>query len=265
MYAVFLHAHQKIDRTAYRHLGILLPSAHFFPSLKNIMHFEGHNGPDATKLKNKENVEQPWHFVDPFDDSDTALHGLIEHHYSSLVVALKSRDEVRSAFEAAWLAHALVDGLTPAHHYPYEKELEELRGEDRHSRKGLFGRAFVKGDTARDSLRRSYQLIGPKGLLTNHAMFEGGAYTIIKPMKFSRAIPTPADLVAVQEQGVVAIFQRYAREIAVLDMYHRYTEKGWTPKLMRDIRRELAPRMVAIVTLAWYAAICESHELENQS
>ncbi len=127
MYAVFLHAHQKIDRIAYRHLKKLLGEGAFFPPLKSIYHFEGKNGPDATKLKNKENVDQPWHFINPLDVEDTDLHHYIADHYSALVKALKEKDEVRSAFEASWLAHALVDGLTPAHHYPYEEALEELR------------------------------------------------------------------------------------------------------------------------------------------
>ena len=254
MYAVFLHAHQKIDRTAYRHLRKLAGPNVFFPSLKNIYHFEGKNGPDATKLKNKENVEQPWHFVDPLNIADTKLHRLIEGHYGALVESLRARDEIRSAFEASWLAHALVDGLTPAHHFPYEEALEELRGEDRHSRKGLVGRAYVKGETRRDSFRRSMQLIGPKGLLTTHAMFEGGAYTIMAPLRLNQALPTPEDIADIQKYGVVGYFQRIAKEIASFEMYERFSTNGWTTKLSRDIRRELGPRMVKMVTLAWYVA-----------
>lgn len=254
MYAVFLHAHQKIDRTAHRHLRKLGGGSAFFPKLKDIYHFEGKNGPDSTKLKNKENVEQPWHFIDPLDIEDTELHRYIDDHYSALVSALKDRDEVRSAFEASWLAHALVDGLTPAHHYPYEEALEELRGDTRHTRKGLVGRAYVKGDTRRDSVKLSLKLIGPKGLLTSHALFEGGAFTIMAPLRLTRAQPTPEDIAEIQKYGVVGYFQRIAREIASYEMYARYTKSGWTQKLSRDIRRELAPRMVKMVTLAWYAA-----------
>ncbi|HEX8182346.1 MAG TPA: hypothetical protein VF575_01975 [Candidatus Saccharimonadales bacterium] len=259
MYAVFLHAHQKIDKVAYRHLLSLHDKDVFFPALPQIIHFEGRNGPDAAKLKNKENVEQPWHFIDPFDEADTSLHYLISDHYTNLVTALAARDEIRSGFEAAWLAHALVDGLTPAHHYPYEKELEALRGDVRHSRKGLVGRAYVKGDNRRDSLRRSFQLIGPKGLLTTHAMFEGGAYSIMAPMRLKKALPTREDLIAIRQHGIVEIFHRYAREIASYDLYVRFYEQGWTPKLTRDIRRELAPRMVRIVTLSWFAALCDAN------
>lgn len=259
MYAVFFHAHQKIDRVAHRHLSAMLEADVFFPKLLRIIHFEGKRGPDATKLKNKENTEQPWHFVDPFDITDTDLHGQIESHYHSLVQTLKEKDEVRAAFEAAWLAHALVDGLTPAHHHPYEKELEALRGENRRSRKGLVGRAYVKGDSRRDSLLRSYQLVGPKGLLTTHAAFEGGAYTIMAPLRLNSAYPTREELAMVRKEGLTAVFQKLAREIAGHDLYQRFYDSGWTPKLTRDIRREMAPRMVRMVTLAWYSALCDAH------
>lgn len=254
MYAILLHAHQKIDRTSYKHLQRLSDEPFFFPSIKDIIHFEGRNGPDATKLKNKVSIEQPWHFVDPFNADDTQLHGYVTNHYDALVSALKVKDEVKCAFEAAWLAHALVDGLTPAHHYPYEEELELLRGEDRRSRKGLVGRAYVKGETRSDSLRKSLLLVGPKGLLTNHAMFEGGAYTIMRPLKLGQALPRKEHIEALEKYGVLGMFQRFAREIGALDMYGKYSKAGWTPRLIRQIRRELAPRMVMMVTLAWYAA-----------
>lgn len=263
MYAVFLHAHQKIDRIAYRHLRKIAGKEVFFPKLKLIYHFEGENGPDSTKLKNKVGVEQPWHFIDPFNVKDTDLHCYIEDHFGALVSALRDKDEVRSAFEASWLAHALVDGLTPAHHYPYEKELEELRGEERHTRKGLVGRAFVKGETRRDSLRRSLQLIGPKGLLTTHAMFEGGAYTIMAPLRLNNALPSAKDRAEILKYGVIGYFQRIAREIASYEMYERFYQDGWTHKLTKDIRRELAPRMVMMVALAWYAAMHEARSAED--
>ena len=44
---------------------------------------------------------------------------------SDLRRAVKN-DKTRAAFEAAWLAHALTDGLTPAHHYPYQEAVSEL-------------------------------------------------------------------------------------------------------------------------------------------
>ncbi|HUC89467.1 MAG TPA: hypothetical protein VMR45_01575 [Patescibacteria group bacterium] len=257
MYAFILHAHQKIDRVALRHLKTLAGTPVKFPSQKEILHFEGKNGPDASKFKGTVD-EQPWHFIDPFDPHDTNLHGVIGGHYDRLVKALKDNNRVRASFEAAWLAHALVDGLTPPHHFPYEAELERLRGEQRHSRTTLKDRAIVKGETPSESLRRSYELVGPKGLLTTHTVFEAGAYMILAPSRLQHGLPTEHDIDLLHELGVIGYFQRMAREVAALDMFNAFRRTGWTPKLARQVRRELAPRMVKTVTIAWYAACIDA-------
>src|SRR5262245_809640 len=120
-------AHQKIDRLARLSLKQYLDDNDRFPSTKLILHFEGINGPDAIKHKSLAEAE-PWHYFSPFDEQDTRLIEILDAHYDQLVMALKNKDEVRAAFEASWLAHAVVDGLTPAHHYPYEEKLAEIRG-----------------------------------------------------------------------------------------------------------------------------------------
>ena len=122
-----LGAHQKIDRVAYRHLQKITKQSEGFPPLKLLLHFEGKNGPDGIKRKSPAK-DEPWHFYNPFDDDDTGLIEYIERHYEELVTELKKGNMERAAFNAAWLAHALVDGLTPAHHFPYEEKLIELRG-----------------------------------------------------------------------------------------------------------------------------------------
>src|ERR1700712_3683222 len=96
-----LGAHQKIDKIARRYLWELSPHVEF-PSLKQILHFEGHNGPDAIKRKSPAK-DEPWHFFQPFDATDTQLLCLIEHHYDRLVQALRACDMIRASFEAAWL------------------------------------------------------------------------------------------------------------------------------------------------------------------
>jgi len=260
VYAVIFHAHQKIDRVAYRHVRRLVGKPEGLPELKDILHFEGKRGPDASKLKNNPGAgELPWHFVDPFDIDDTELAQTIQHHYDKLVGALKGKNQTRAAFEAAWLAHALVDGLTPPHHYPYEEELEDLRGgEDRSSRTSMVRRITVKGETHRESVRRSFKLVGPKGLLMTHTAFEAGAYAIILPLGLDNAYPSPDELHLVRTLGVPVYFERLAREVGALNLYERFYKLGWTPKLARIVRRELAPRMVMMVTLAWYSALVDA-------
>jgi hypothetical protein len=253
MYAIFLRTHQKIDRAAYKNLKGLLRPDDFFPSLKTILNFEGGEGPDGPNLKQTKG-EQPWHFVDPFNAEDTQFHDQIRHHFNALSNELAKGDGVRAGFESAWLAHALVDGLTPAHHYPYEKELAILRGEHRDTRTGLLDRLYVQGETITASIQKSLKLVGPKGLLTTHTMFEAGSHFIMTPIGLRRARPSPQEVDEFLNEGAVAFFKKTAREIAELNLYGRFYTRGWTQKLARDLRREMAPRMVKIITLAWYAA-----------
>lgn len=257
MHAIIFHAHQKLDRVARKHFDTLLPET-FFPPIKQILHFEAGHGPDGAKLKRQKDAKQPWHFVDPENASDTELFEQIKHHYVNLVTAVKQKDEVRAAFEAAWLAHALVDGLTPAHHYPYEKELSEIRGDDdKNTRKGLAGRLYVKGDTVASSVKQSLKLVGPNGLLTSHAMFEAGAYTLIAPLKLKSGLPDDKQINDVITRGIIPVFKDLASEISEMDIYNRFCKIGWTQTISQDVRKEMAPRMVRMITLAWYSA---SHE-----
>ena len=257
MYSYTLPAHQKIDRVAYRHLKLLTGSRPFFPGIREILHFEGRHGPDATKLK--KGATSPWHFYDPYDEHNNhEFCALIEGHYQQLTKELKAGNRERAAFEASWLAHGLVDGLTPAHHYPYEKELEEIRGEDKETRENAYQRVVLKGDTALESIKRNIQLLGPKGLLTTHTLFEAGAATIILPLRIVKGTPTPEEITMFNNVGLVQFFKRQAHEIADLHMYERFYKRGWHPGLARDIRSELAPAMVRTVTLAWYGAMAEA-------
>lgn len=115
-------AHQKIDRAAFNVLSRKTGLKHF-PPKKLLIYFEGRNGPDGIKAKSPAQNE-PWHYYDPFDTSDKLLVNMIEEHIKELSTALKQGNHERAAFEASWLAHAIVDGLTPAHHFPYEQEVD---------------------------------------------------------------------------------------------------------------------------------------------
>ncbi len=165
-------AHQKIDRLAHKFLRELTNKPHVFPGIRTILHFEGSGGPDAIKRKSPA-VDEPWHYYNPFDDTDNQLIDLIVGHYDELVKALKAKDDVRAAFEAAWMSHAIVDGLTPAHHYPYEEKLTELRGGE-----GIQGRTTYKeklvmpGETRRAQMHNNWEMWGSKGLLSTHFLFE---------------------------------------------------------------------------------------------
>jgi hypothetical protein len=257
-----LGAHQKIDRVAYNHLEKVVPDIVVFPPVRQILHFEGRKGPDAIKRKSP-SQDEPFHFYSPFDEEDSHLMEVVKEHYDNLVKELKAGNKERSAFEAAWMAHALVDGLTPAHHYPYEKEVEELWGANG-TRSTVMLKWFPPADTTRERLQKSWKVWGAKGLISTHGLFELGAAVILAPLTMSEAVPTERELKLVMEVGIKEWFKRNAREIASLDLYERFRKRGWTTKLVYDIRHKLGPTMVQTVCLTWYAALVDAGLVEEK-
>ena len=257
-----LGAHQKIDRVARNHLAKLLNDNSVFPTSNKILHFEGKNGPDGIKRKSPAK-DEPWHYYSPFDNQDSQLIDLINTHYNLLVSHLKEGNKERTAFEAAWLAHALVDGLTPAHHYPYEEKLIELRGgEGIETRTTIKEKLVIPGETRREQVKNNWKMWGPKGLISTHGMFELGIATLILPLTFSDNVPNQKMIDEICEIGIGAWFTRRAREIAILDMYDRYYKRGWTTKLALEVRTKMAPTIINTVTLAWYSALLDSGKVK---
>ena len=248
--------HQKIDRLARRNLN-LVDGAIRFPSVKSILHFEGYNGPDAIKRKSPAKNE-PWHFISPYDIDDNELIHAITYHYNNLVLALRNKNNERSAFEAAWLSHALVDGLTPAHHYPYEEKLEELRmGQTRDTRDTLRNRLIMSGEKKRHIIHNNWRMWGPKGLFITHAAFEIGVAGIMAPLSFKKSVPSQSDI----EQfrlGIDKWYRRLAQDIASHGLYDDFYQHGWTINLSSKIRKYLAPVLIKSVTTAWYSAYIDS-------
>ncbi len=251
-------AHQKFDKSARKLVEILRPKSSL-PTAKQILHFEGNNGPDGIKRKSPA-VDEPWHYWDPTDPEDHKLLEIIESHLAGLTQALKAGEMERASFESAWLAHAIVDGLTPPHHYPYEKKLIELRGEGIETRTSFKQKVVIKGDTKRQTLSKNWKVWGAKGLLISHAYFEFGVSSTVRPMKFKKYVPTPGDIKHIKNIGFSAYLKEQALEIYELNMYERFLRRGWTMKLAKEIRTELAPRIVQCITLAWLLSLDEASE-----
>jgi len=256
-----LGAHQKIDRVARRLLKDKLKDNTIFPTTKQILGFEGYAGPDAIKRKSP-SVDEPWHFYSPFNDNDDVLIKAITLHYNELVKVLKDNNRERSSFEAAWLAHAIVDGLTPAHHYPYEEKLAELRGEGMESRDSVKEKLVISGETKREAVKNNWKMWGPKGLISTHGMFEIGVASLSKPLSFNDAEITDSEILKFHELGIGEFFKNRAREIAVKDLYSTYMKKGWTLKLMVEVRNVLMPTIINTVTLAWYSSLIDANLVE---
>lgn len=257
-------AHQKIDRLARNSIKGMLNDQTDFPSIKEILHFEGVNGPDAIKRKSPAK-DEPWHYYSPFSTENQELIDIISDHYDNLVDALKSQDKERCSFEAAWLAHAVVDGLTPAHHYPYEEKLTELRGgKSIESRTTIKDKLIMPGTNTLEQLKNNWGMWGPKGLITTHGFFEWGVAAIILPIRTTKVALTDEDFDELYDTGVVELFKRKAKEIAALNIYENYQKLGWTPVLARRVRKYLAPTIVKAVSLFWYAALVDAGLLDKR-
>lgn len=258
-----LGAHQKIDRVARIHLKKILPNNVHFPIIRDILHFEGNNGPDGIKRKSPAK-DEPWHYYDPANGADKGLITIIEDHVYNLTIALSEDNYERASFESAWLAHAIVDGLTPAHHYPLEDKIEELWGHPKEQRLTIKQKNFIKGLNKRDTLRKNWEYWGAKGVFTTHFMFEFGFATTIAPLKMMAGLPNQNELIRIEKEGVAQYFHDVAMHIYSLKMYETFHKKGWTRELAHQTKFDLAPSIVKAVTLAWYYAAVKAVERKRK-
>lgn len=249
----FIGVHQKIDRVSRRNLSTLPGVGAGFPTIKEILHFEGNNGPDGIKRKSP-SVDEPWHYIDPSKPDDTALTGMILDHYANLVAALKTGNTARAAFESAWMAHAITDGLTPAHHYPLSDKIEELWGKPKEQRLSVKDKNIIKGNGRRDTVSKNWQYWGAKGVFVTHILFELGVATSIKTTRFPRSAPNNEWLQDADMIGLEGVFTRAVQTVYQLNMYQEFWKKGWTTKLARQTRELLIPEICRVITYAWYSA-----------
>lgn len=246
--------HQRIDRLARRALAGRLSVGRSFPGIRDILHFEGLNGPDGIKRKSP-SVDEPWHHINPADPNDTGLITLINDHIYNLAQALKADNETRAAFEAAWLAHAVTDGLTPAHHDNLAEKIEALWGKAHHERDSVRDKALIRGNGSIDTLRKNWQYWGSGGTFTAHVMFEWGVATTIAPLTFTNIGPNGNDYIRLEHEGYEVLFRESLAKVVEMKMYETFGKAGWTRGLANQTRRELIPEIVKAVTLAWYQAI----------
>lgn len=245
--------HQKIDRVARRHLAKHITQSVPFPHISNILHFEGKNGPDGIKRKSP-SKDEPWHYIDPTKPNDRALIEMIHDHLYNLTESLVHDNYERASFEAAWVAHAIVDGLTPAHHYPLSDKIEQLWGKAHHERTTIMDKNIIKGINRRDTFSKNWEYWGSGGVFTAHVAFEMGVASTIAPYSFTESNPNGNDIIRLRQEGFEALFIESVHKIFAMKMYDEFALKGWTRQLANKTKKILVPEIIKIVTLAWYDA-----------
>jgi len=251
--------HQRIDRVARRHIAPLLGGTTIFPTAGEILHFEGNNGPDGIKRKSP-SIDEPWHFIDPENIDDRSVLDMIGDHQVNLAVALKAKNQERAAFEAAWMAHAIVDGLTPAHHFPLADKIEELFGMPHHERSSVKEKNIIKGTNRRDTLSKNWQYWGKHGIFMNHFMFEFGVATAILGKNFGKIVISENDIAELKLLGYEKLFLNIMEQVIELNTYEKYSKKGWSRQLARTVRLELVPLIVRAVVLGWYESVLKAEK-----
>ena len=245
--------HQKIDKAAHRVLMKNLPKNTFFPSAKEIIYFEGMRGPDGLKRKSP-GIDEPSHFLLPDHDDHHLIKIILDHQYN-LRQALKKKDSIRAAFEAAWMAHAITDGLTPAHHFPLSDTTKELMSNKDFIK--IFGepiKGVMRGDNVFQMARNNWLYWGARGYMSKHVAFEYGIALAIASMPYRQLTPH-IKKEAFKKIDLETEFYRSLRQIYNLNMYKRFCKKGWTTHLALETKRFLLPEIIRVVALGWASAL----------
>ena len=244
--------HQKIDRVARRKLQPYIPSVVHFPTAKEIVRFEGLNGPDGIKKKSPGH-DEPWHFIDPTNPRDRKILDLIKGHENNLIAALTENNRERAAFEAAWLAHAIVDGLTPAHQYPYAEKLTKIMGDNINTRDSVFKKIIVPGETMRKKFVNNWEYWRPNGLMTAHGLYEIGTAMVTTPLRFTKLKLSLHERAKIRKSdGINSVYLDLVQKVYDLKMYDKFLNQGWTATLARKTRTTLMPLIIRTVLLSWY-------------
>ncbi len=251
--------HQRIDRAARRSLSKVIDK-HSFPGIKDILHFEGSNGPDSIKFSVSNS--KPWHFINPDLPDDVKLLDIMDDHIMNLSIALRKNDTIRASYEAAWLAHAVVDGLTPPHHYSLDEKIKELWGKPLKEFEKLRHRSIVKGSGPKDSIAKNWEYWGAGGHMTSHLMYEIGVALAIVPADYKNHGPNENDYIFLKKVGFRATFLESLHKVHDLRIFDRYKKTGWSRELAKETKEFLLPEIIKIVALAWYQAVLLSKEQE---
>lgn len=243
--------HQQLDQISRRIISKYLPKTVFFPDIKSILYFEGMRGPDGLKRKSP-GQDEPMHFIQP-DHDDGVLWEMIENHSHNLKLALENQNNTRAAFEAAWLAHAVTDGLTPAHHLPFQYANQTINEQEFFHLFGIKIKGVLRGPRWRDTLRNTWRYWGENGQMSKHLAFELG---IAMTMTFlpSRSFVPDVSASELKQVDLKKEFYQSLAKISSLDLFTRFCRDGWNSSLANQSKNILLPEIARMITLAWAAS-----------
>ncbi len=254
--------HQLLDQAARKVLARHLPRGKYFPSSREILYFEGMRGPDGLKRKSPDN-DDPSHMFD--EDNGYELFQQISDHHYNLVVALRHQDSIRAAFEAAWLAHKVTDGLTPAHHFPLSEAKEELMSNKDFIK--IFGepvKGIMHGRNTAETMRNNWLYWGAGGYMTKHIAYEYGVALLAAVFPRKKLIPNLSKS-EFQYVDLKYTFYDSVGRIGPREIYNNFREKGWTTEQAFIVKDLLLPEIVRALALVWFSAAEEAYDLNPRN
>lgn len=254
--------HQLLDQAARKVLARHLPRGKYFPSSREILYFEGMRGPDGLKRKSPDN-DDPSHMFD--EDNGYELFQQISDHHYNLVVALRHQDSIRAAFEAAWLAHKVTDGLTPAHHFPLSEAKEELMSNKDFIK--IFGepvKGIMHGRNTAETMRNNWLYWGSGGYMTKHIAYEYGVALLAAVFPRKKLIPNLSKS-EFQYVDLKYTFYDSVGRIGPREIYNNFREKGWTTEQAFIVKDLLLPEIVRALALVWFSAAEEAYDLNPRN
>ncbi len=271
--------HQRLDQAARKVLTRSVLQGKYFPSSKEIIHFEGTRGPDGLKRKSP-GVDEPSHMLvldketgeelatpsgeQGHESLDTrSVITMINDHRWNLVKALLDKNEVRAAFEAAWMAHMVTDGLTPAHHFPLSNVKDELMTDKELMR--VFGqpiKGVMHGRNMLETMRNNWLYWGAGGHMSKHIAYEYGVLMIAAALP-ARTLAVKFEPNALNRKDFEEVFRESLAKVQKLKIYDRFLADGWTTELAVETKEVLLPEIVRAIALGWYSAAQEAYRLKK--
>jgi hypothetical protein len=153
------------------------------------------------------------------------------------------------------MAHAVTDGLTPAHHFPLEETQKELMTEKDYYK--IFGtpiKGIMHGRSIAETLRNNWLYWGANGYMSKHVAFEFGVAISFATLPASK-MHIDISEEELKNPDLEKAFYDCLESVANLNMYDKFRHNGWTTELAFETRDILLPEIIKAISLCWLASL----------